>query len=207
MSQALVEACEHDMAAVERLVKAGADVNAQNRHGWTPLLTACTLKQEQMAKYLVEHGADVNYQTAHLERSTALSLAIERWSMELVTFLLAHGADVNRPGEDEYSPLAHALFCNAYHIVPVLLEAGANVNQTDDGGYTALMSACATAPTEVIQMLLDAGADIHARTHHMYGQPAVITAADKAREWRRMDVIEMLEREDARRRRLQEGSG
>ena len=49
-----------DMASVEALVDAGADVNQVTEFGWTPLLTATQNRYYDIGKYLLDHGADPN---------------------------------------------------------------------------------------------------------------------------------------------------
>lgn len=46
---------------VERLVKAGANVNTTNSFGYSPLLEACHRGFTSIAKILIEHGASLSY--------------------------------------------------------------------------------------------------------------------------------------------------
>jgi ankyrin repeat protein len=48
------------MANVRLLVEAGADVNAANAYGMTPLALAVDSSLFEVASYLVEHGANPN---------------------------------------------------------------------------------------------------------------------------------------------------
>ena len=49
-----------DLDELERALARGADVNARNNLGLTPLMMAAYHGQTEMVKALVEHGADVN---------------------------------------------------------------------------------------------------------------------------------------------------
>ena len=42
------------------LLEAGADVNARDRGGYTPLQEACSYGHTKIARFLLEHGADPN---------------------------------------------------------------------------------------------------------------------------------------------------
>lgn len=42
------------------LIEKGADVNASDDHGWTPLLRALKNGFEAIARHLIDNGADVN---------------------------------------------------------------------------------------------------------------------------------------------------
>ena len=44
----------------EILISRGADVNAQDKYGMTPLTYACLYGDKETAKVLLEHGADPN---------------------------------------------------------------------------------------------------------------------------------------------------
>ena len=70
-----------------------ADVNAQNRIGWTPLHIASRLVQPNLdvVQFLLERGADVNAQAK--DGSTALHEASAYGTPEVVRLLLEHGAN------------------------------------------------------------------------------------------------------------------
>ena len=58
---------------VAALVKAGLDVNARNKHGWTPLHAAAFHAMTEHAKTLLDHGAEVEAKTLseYVMRKTA----------------------------------------------------------------------------------------------------------------------------------------
>ena len=45
---------------VQLLLEKGADVNARNTAGWTPLLHAAQFSSSEIVELLIEKGADVN---------------------------------------------------------------------------------------------------------------------------------------------------
>lgn len=78
---------------VDALLRAGADVDAPNRSGGTPLMTAIAFNHEDtiIVKRMLEAGADVNAQDKR--GMTALMVAARYSRKEAVALLLAHGAD------------------------------------------------------------------------------------------------------------------
>lgn len=50
----------NDTEEIKRLIDKGADINGQNKHGMTPLLTAVSYSCVESVKLLLELGADPN---------------------------------------------------------------------------------------------------------------------------------------------------
>jgi len=76
---------------VKYLVDKGANVNAQDKGDWTPLLSAaCEGGEMDMVKYLVSKGANVNARSK--TGQSALTLATDRKKQDIVEFLKQHGA-------------------------------------------------------------------------------------------------------------------
>src|SRR4051794_16402256 len=75
------------------LVECGADVNARNDSGLTPLYPAVVSNKIEVVKVLVDYGADVN---ARNDKAwTPLHSAVLANKVEAVKFLVECGADVN----------------------------------------------------------------------------------------------------------------
>ena len=75
-----------DLSAVKLLLEKGADVNAADYRGYTPLLQAVQYDRDSpdIVKLLLERGANVN---AVAEGQTAVSIAARRGETELTRFL------------------------------------------------------------------------------------------------------------------------
>ena len=90
--QALLQATEAgDVVQMETLLAQGAEVNARNAHGWTPLHVAAAGGDPTVVALLLGHGADVHAQS-HIG-TTPLDNATLRGSRKaVIDLLLAHGA-------------------------------------------------------------------------------------------------------------------
>lgn len=93
---------------VTLLLKAGANVNAENDFRDTALDQAAQYGSKATLLLLLAHGANTAHKNAF--GKTALHLAVEsRHSANAVAILLAHGAPVNARDDDGKTPLALAL--------------------------------------------------------------------------------------------------
>ncbi|MBE9480139.1 MAG: acyltransferase family protein [Bacteroidetes bacterium] len=83
-----------DIEVIQQHIKAGSDLNEkESRGGSTPLITAATFGQTEVAIALIEAGADVNFKNN--EGSTPLHTAAFFCRTEIVKALLTNGADKN----------------------------------------------------------------------------------------------------------------
>ena len=90
--QALLQATETgDVVQMETLLAQGAEVNARNAYGWTPLHIAAAGGDPTVVALLLRHGADIHAQS-HIG-TTPLDNATLRGSRKaVIDLLLAHGA-------------------------------------------------------------------------------------------------------------------
>jgi|DEB19_MinimDraft_3_1074340.scaffolds.fasta_scaffold32027_2 ankyrin repeat protein len=108
------------------LVAAGADPNAIDRRGLTPLHRAAESESVKAARVLIAAGANVNARTKR-HRGTPLHLGFQ--NPEMVKALIAGGADVNAKNDYGETPLDHVyhhIVKNKQHeITEPLIAAGA----------------------------------------------------------------------------------
>jgi|GEM_PF-3134159 len=91
---------------------------------------------------------------------TALHWAVSRSQIQIISVLLASGADVNLQSKDGKTPLHRV---SDVHVAQQLLQAGANPNIHDhEDGKSPLHWAAGLEHREIVAELLKAGADINA---------------------------------------------
>lgn len=168
---------------VEVLLELHADPNHESPGG-TALRVAATHNRVEIAKLLVEHGADVNRRRDE-NTSTALHEATSLASgMAIAEYLVQKGADVNLRTPSG-SPLFGACLANDAEMARLLLEKGANVNEVFDDIWTPLHGAYKSAA--VTRLLLEAGASVD-RVLEESGRSPLFLAA----EWGQTDIVEAL---------------
>ncbi|HLM47334.1 MAG TPA: ankyrin repeat domain-containing protein, partial [Myxococcaceae bacterium] len=98
----LLEAvCENQLAAVDVLVKAGAEPNVRSSEGDTPLRACAELGNVEMASLLLGAGATQTINDwGGLTGCTALGIAISRLDIPMMRLLLDAGADPEAPDDD-----------------------------------------------------------------------------------------------------------
>jgi ankyrin repeat protein len=201
--------------AAKALINAGADVNARSSYvaaangrgfegrtplanvadakpadfasGWlTPLMFAAREGDVELARLLVDGGADVNAVAG--DGKTALAMAIFNGNYDVGSFLVDRHADVNQADAQRFTPLFWAADRRNMETAPnfpwmvtkdplplirQLLDAGANpnalINNTPRARMregsprivfaTALMRAAFAGDLALVQLLLEHGAD------------------------------------------------
>lgn len=144
-------------AAVARLLRQGADVNAPQVDGMTALHWAVYHDDTQTTRRLL--AARANARAANRYGVQPLSLACTNGSAEIVQQLLDAGADPNTTLAGGETALMTAARTGRLAAVQALLEAGADVNRKEHQGQTALMWAAAEGHADVVAALLRAGAE------------------------------------------------
>jgi len=197
----LIEECKKgNESKVKFLIDIGADVNFMCRDYYqynededddideyirgenTPLITAILYNKDAIAKYLVEHGADVNINPKFRDYcKVPLIVAVSKRNLSMVKYLIEHGADVNSCFNDtdctrDYccyhyiTPLIKAIEKENESIVKYLIEHGADVNYFDTSIYncytkgdefTPLSTACEVGNESIIKCLIEHGADVN----------------------------------------------
>ncbi len=123
-----------DVVAI--LLAAGADVDALDEYGSTPLLNAAGPSNAASVALLLEAGADLHYRDS-LYGQTPIRRAAEWGKAEVLRPLLAAGADPNEWSPTDYTPLMTAAEAGSLTCVEVLLAAGARLDIISDGETAA----------------------------------------------------------------------
>lgn len=140
---------EAELAAV--LIRSGADPDAKEGEGHTPLYRAST---GDVARVLLAAGATVDV-TSGPTRGTALHQAARRGCVSVAEALLDHGATIDARDAKKETPLRRAINCRQIEIVRLLVRHGADPHAADRRGVTPLDVARAA---EMKQALAAAGA-------------------------------------------------
>lgn len=184
LDEALVVAAaagrEKDVAS---LLDQGADINTlSEKDGWSALSLASENGHLATVRLLVERGARVD-QVVNQEL-TALQRAVSARHLDVVRFLMQHGAGIHTRragGRTLLMDATDAFYSDreaqAVGIVTTFLAGGIDINATDTGGYTALMLAVQEGQAAMVEVLLKNGADVNLRGRD--GKSALDVARDR----------------------------
>ena len=165
----------HHDVVLNRLATAGCRVNLKVGDDETPLYVA----DAEGAKTLIEHGATVN-QIQYMERDVlnCPSLFGQYAETAKPAVLLDHGAPVESPGLEDWTPLYNACWCGEDGTVLVLLQHHANFAYVDSHGFTPLLCAARSCRQETVQALVKAGASL--KSTGWQGSTALMLSIDNS---------------------------
>jgi ankyrin repeat protein len=141
-----------DAAAVEDLLKRGADPNQTDSAGATALMLA--VSDLEKSRRLIERGANVNARSTNLGRTPFLIAAGYPGSVDVLALLLERGADLRAKDTAGFSALALAMLSADLEVVRFLVARGLDPN---DVPVLALRSALARARPDMIEYLMARG--------------------------------------------------
>ena len=149
-------------AALEAIHARGADVNATQGDGTTPLHWAVYKVDRELVAELLDHGAKPDVTNKY--GSSPLAEAAKLGDLEPVRQLLDAGANVESPNADGQTALMLAARIGSLDVAKLLVERGADVNAKEAWrDQTALIWAVDNNFPELTQFLIDSGADVGAR--------------------------------------------
>ncbi|MGC1459044.1 MAG: ankyrin repeat domain-containing protein [Steroidobacteraceae bacterium] len=166
-----------DEDLVAKLLAAGANPNARNDYGSTPMAEAAIRGDVKLLRTLLAAGADV--ESPNADGQTSLMILARTSNLEAAQLLLSHGANVNAHETwRDQTALMWAAAQQQPAMVRLLLKHGAAVDGRSlvnnwarqvtaeprmqarpSGGFTPLLYAARAGCLECAQLLVKAGAD------------------------------------------------
>jgi hypothetical protein len=126
----ILEASGTNIRKANKLLKKGADIEARDEKGMTPLHIALMVGHTEMVKFLLEKGADVNarddngWTPLHWAVS-GLGVAVgDQFGKTNLKLLLGYGANVNTRNNDGVTPFQNAVNLDRMDFATILRQSG-----------------------------------------------------------------------------------
>ncbi|XP_055848446.1 serine/threonine-protein phosphatase 6 regulatory ankyrin repeat subunit A-like [Episyrphus balteatus] len=156
-----------NLKITEMLLDKGADIDADNKNGYSPLILAIFKNNEEIIDLLIRKKANLNYTC--LKGLSALHATMDFSLCHLTQKLLQNGAYINiistNSSDRGFTPLHYATFNGNIAIIKVLLKYGADVDVKEENGFTPLHIACAKGNVEIIELLLTKNVDVNSLSY------------------------------------------
>ena len=135
----------------EAIVKANPKAfNVINENGFSPLILACYRGNNEVAKFIISQGADIN---AKSDMGSALMACIVKGNNEIAQFLIANKVDLNLVDNQGTTALMYAVQFKNTAIIKLLLANNANKDLKDNKGKTAFEYAVFSNDEAIINLL------------------------------------------------------
>lgn len=148
-----------DLELVRSLLTVGADVNAAQGDGMTPLHWAALNDEVEMIGVLLYAGANTG-STTRLGAYTPLHVASRNGHAGAVAALLDGGSDANAAATTGVAALHFAAAAGSTEAIAALLDGGADIDALEAAnGQTPLIFAAAAGRIGAVNALIERGAD------------------------------------------------
>lgn len=163
----------------KRMVETGkVDINKPGRYGFTYLMYAIYIQKYDMAKLLLELGADPNLisyvnhpikgnnpdfikRNKYVDELAPLAFVCGHpdWDIKYMKLLIGYGADVNMP--NPLSPIHELIVGGASDMdrIKYLMKHDLDLNAPDNSGYTPVITAVIVRELDLVEYFLDNGAN------------------------------------------------
>ncbi len=175
---------DNDAESVKNLVKDGYSLEPPSDFEFSLLTAAVMFDQLTIAQYLIDNGADVNYENGSgIEKTSVLGYAmLTEYPLEYVKLLLKNGANPNYKEASGVYMIDKAFSLKDNRIIFALLNAGANINNTTyiDGCKYSTIGLLLSLHYDysAVKLLIDAGADVNSKIY--YSENITISVLDFA---------------------------
>jgi ankyrin repeat protein len=149
----------YDLDAMRLLLLFGANSNAKDHAGLTPLYTATEVVFLEGAKMLLKYGADPNL-SAGQNKETPFAASLKEGRAHFAQLYLEHGARTDIVMGNGNTPFIQSMDSSTeIGVIEMMLKFGTDPNGKNQHGETALFRAINASRFDLVQLLLERNAN------------------------------------------------
>lgn len=173
---------------VQELVEQwGAEINPEDSRRWSPLASAYAHGRLEIARYLIEHGADTSRKNKYYSMFEA---ACESADREIIHLALQNHAP---PTAKEWNSAFSGICASGdIELVRTALSHGAGVRKQIDAACSPLTVACKAGHLEITRILIEHGAEIKQSEQEKHTHPYDDNAFNAAIQSGNLELVQYL---------------
>ncbi|KAF5700851.1 ankyrin repeat domain-containing protein [Fusarium mundagurra] len=166
---------------LELLLQSGADVNASDVRGYTPLHVASFCDSIDIVEILIQNGAELNVRTVAGE--TPLHCSSAKGHLQVTQLLVQHGADVASKDNCGRNALHRACRLGNLEIVNLIIGSSQTqkLDEADRWGSTPLSIAARFGSVDIVGALIGTGA-VEVESSDKFGRTAAWWATSRGHD-------------------------
>ena len=125
-------------------------INSVNKEGFSALVLSTYKKNNNVAKFLIENGAEINENT---KMGSPLMAAVVKTNNEIALMLMQKKANVNSVDVNGTTALIYATMFKNYKLVSELVKNGADVDAKDNRKNSAIDYALLANDDKLMELL------------------------------------------------------
>jgi len=184
-AEQIIEAAKNgDLKTVKTILTSDpSKLNALDEEKYTPLHWACIRGHWDVARHLIEMGADLNIQGG--DGGTPLNWAVHHDNVEIAKLMIDKGAKLNIQNQWGMTELHTAIWRGNIHVVEYLLDQGSDPMIKTKEGWTAMHYAFRSGHDHIIELLKKRGISLKVQDkngrypqHLYFKKPVAIELSD-----------------------------
>ncbi|MCA7010493.1 ankyrin repeat domain-containing protein [Wolbachia endosymbiont of Tribolium confusum] len=146
---------------IEFFLSKGVGINDTDKQGYTPLHYAAWRGRLEVAKFLIEKGADMNAADTSTAGKKPIHVAAENNNRDIIEFLLSKGVSVDAADNNGWTPLHYAASKDCLEVAKFLIEKGADINAENMYGKKPIQRAAENNSKNIVELLLSKGVSVN----------------------------------------------
>ena len=161
ISQLLTTNFSTNFELYQLLLGNGAEIDAKNKLGQTPLQTAVLANNIGFIRSIISAGANIEHEDS--AGNTAIHLAVIENFIEIVEFLARNNANINIANNSGDLPIHSASLTASADMIGILVRFGADLTIRNNSGRSPIHLAVYSQNLQTAKALIDNGADVEIR--------------------------------------------